>query len=104
MILTDKQESVLNVIVKGNSDGSFCDLDEVIQRVFYKTNKPSIQFIIRNLIKKGMIEKQETQKRRTRRRIILCATKSGYEFTSRKRTSTPEAMSRVLSRELASVD
>lgn len=100
MILTDKQENVLTVIVKGNSNGSFCDLDEIIQRVFYETNKPSIQFIIRNLISKGMIEKQETQKRRARRRIILCATKSGYEFISRKRTSTPEVMSRVLTREL----
>lgn len=103
MILTDKQENVLTVIVKGNSDGSFCDLDEIIQRVFYATNKPSIQFIIRNLISKGMIEKKETQKRRARRRITLCATKSGYELVSRKRASTPEAMSRVLSRELASV-
>lgn len=102
MILTDKQENVLTVIVKGNQNGSFCDLDEIIQRVFYETNKPSIQFIIRNLISKGMIEKQETQKRRARRRVVLCATKSGYEFVSRKRTSTPEAMSRVLSRELAS--
>lgn len=102
MILTDKQESVLTVIVKGNSNGSFCDLDEIIQRVFYETNKPSIQFIIRNLIFKGLIEKQETEKRRARRRIILCPTKKGYEFVSRKRTSTPEAMSRVLSRELAS--
>jgi len=79
VILTDKQENVLTVIVKGNSNGSFCDLDEIIQRVFYETNKPSIQFIIRNLVGKGMIEKKETQKRRARRRIILCATKSGYE-------------------------
>lgn len=100
MILTDKQENVLKVVVKGNSNGSFCDLDEIIQRVYYKTNKPSIQFIIRNLVGKGLIEKRETEKRRARRRIVLCATKSGYEFTSRRRTSTPDALSRVLAKEL----
>lgn len=103
MILTDKQENVLQVIVKGNSDGSFCDLDEVIARVFYKTTKPSIQFIVRNLVQKGLIEKQETQKRRARRRIILCATKHGYEFVSRKRTATPDTLARVLSSEVSDV-
>ena len=101
MILTDKQENVLSVIVKGNENGSFCDLDEVIQRVFYATNKQSIQFIIRNLVGKKMIEKKETEKRRSRRRVVLCPTKSGYEFISRKRTSTPEALATVLSRELS---
>ncbi len=101
MILTDKQQNVLTVIVKGNANGSFCDLDEIIQRVFYATNKQSIQFIIRNLIGKGMIAKKETEKRRSRRRIILCPTKSGYEFVSRKRNATPKAMARVLSRELS---
>lgn len=101
MILTPKQENVLTVIVKGNTNGSFCDLDEIIQRVFYATNKQSIQFIIRNLVGKGMIQKKETQKRRSRRRVIICPTENGYAFVSRKRTATPEAMSRVLSRELA---
>ena len=103
MILTDKQESVLKVIIKGNSNGSFCDLDEVIHRVYYKTNKPSIQFIIRNLISKGLIEKQETQKRRARRRVVLCATNKGYIFISRRRVAIPEVLSKVLSRELSSV-
>lgn len=101
MILTDKQENVLSVIVKGNENGSFCDLDEVIQRVFYATNKQSIQFIIRNLVGKKMIVKKKTEKRRSRRRVVLCPTKSGYEFISRKRTSTPEALATVLSRELS---
>lgn len=101
MILTDKQENVLSVIVKGNGDGSFCDLDEIIQRVFYTTNKQSIQFIIRNLVGKGMIAKKETQKRRLRRRVILSPTKSGYEFISRKRNSTPDALEKTLSRELS---
>lgn len=103
MILTPKQENVLTVIVKGNTNGSFCDLDEIIQRVFYATNKQSIQFIIRNLVSKGMIEKKETEKRRSRRRIIICPTKSGYELVSRKRIGSPDAMSRVLSKELSEI-
>lgn len=100
MILTKKQEAVLTTIVKGNSNGSFCDLDQVIAGVFYPTSKASIQFVIRNLIGKGLIKKEETQKRRSRRRIILCATEVGYKYISGKRVAVPEALGRVLAKEL----
>jgi hypothetical protein len=83
--LTKKQESVLNTIIKGNPDGSFCDLDQVVAGVPYETNKPSMQFIIRNLIGKGLIEKKETEKRRSRRRVVLAPTREGYDLVSRKR-------------------
>jgi len=100
VILTAKQDSVLTVIVRGNSDGSNCDLDQVIGGVFYKTNKPSIQFIIRNLIGKNLITKQPTENRRTRRRIIFCATEGGFRMASRKRSSVNETLKRVLSRDV----
>ena len=92
MNLTKKQQFVLEVIVKGNPDGSFCDLDEVIARVPYRTTKASIQFIIRNLIGKGLIEKHDAEKRRSRRRVVLGATPVGYKLVARKRTAVSDAM------------
>jgi len=83
--LTEKQEQVLATIVKGNEDGSFCDLDEVIEKVPYDTTKASIQFIIRNLKNKGLIYKRPTEKRRGRRRVVLGPTSQGFlELTKRR--------------------
>ena len=85
MKLTEKQELVLGTIVKGNEDGSFCDLDEVIEKVPYDTTKASIQFIIRNLKNKGLIYKRPTEKRRGRRRVVLGPTSQGFlELTKRR--------------------
>ena len=85
MKLTEKQELVLETIVKGNDDGSFCDLDQVIESVSYETNKPSIQFIIRNMMKKGLIYKKPTEKRRGRRRVVIGPTGQGFlELTKRR--------------------
>lgn len=96
MKLTDKQQDVLTTIVKGNPDGTFCDLDQVIENVTYKTNKPSIQFVIRNLIGKGLIEKKARESRRGRRRVVLGATKAGYIFVSRSRLSGAAEMKKIV--------
>ncbi len=85
MKLTKKQEQVLETIVKGNQDGSFCDLDQVIAQVPYDTTKASIQFIIRNLMNKGLIYKKPTEKRRGRRRVVIGPTSQGFlELTKRR--------------------
>ena len=85
MKLTEKQEQVLETIVKGNQDGSFCDLDQVIDQVPYDTTKASIQFIIRNLMNKGLIYKKPTEKRRGRRRVVIGPTSQGFlELTKRR--------------------
>lgn len=85
MKLTEKQEQVLETIVKGNHDGSFCDLDQVIEKVPYDTTKASIQFIIRNLMGKGLIYKKPTEKRRGRRRVVIGPTSQGFlELTKRR--------------------
>jgi len=96
MILTEKQEAVLTSIVRGNEDGSFCDLDQVIERVPYETTKASIQFIVRNLIGKGLIEKKRPEKRRNRRRVVLSPTPEGYRKISSKRYAGPEALARIM--------
>jgi predicted transcriptional regulator len=94
--LTDKQHSVLTTVVKGNLDGSFVDLDQLIEQVDYKTTKEAIQFVIRSLIKKGLMEKKTTEKRRGRRRAVLGATPEGYAFLSRRRISHNEELMDIM--------
>lgn len=96
MKLTEKQKEVLATIIKGNPDGTFCDLDQVIESVGYNTSKASIQFVIRNLIGKGLIEKKPRESRRGRRRVVLGGTKAGYIFISRGRVAGAEEMKKIL--------
>lgn len=81
MNLTPKQIALLDIIVKGNGlfDGRFvpCDLDQIIERVDYKPTKEAIQFSIRNLIGKGLIQKAGTENRRDRRRVLISPTDLG---------------------------
>ena len=85
MNLTSKQIAILGIIVEGNGlDGSKklvpCDLDQIIERVNYKPTKDAIQFSIRNLIGKGLIEKSGTENRRDRRRVLISPTELGRRF------------------------
>lgn len=81
MHLTQKQIDVIGVVVAGNGNigGVFspCDLDQLIERIPYKPTKEALQFSIRNLIKKGAIEKAGTENRRGRRRVLIGPTKLG---------------------------
>jgi hypothetical protein len=82
--LTTKQRLVLDVIVKGNRtpDGRFesVDLDQLLERIPYKTSKESMQFSIRSLIGRGMVEKGPQEKRRGRTRATLLPTKTAREL------------------------
>lgn len=83
MDLTAKQLHLLGVIVAGNvEDGVFspCDLDQIIERVEYKPTKQAIQFSIRNLIRKGLIQKVGTELRRDRRRVVIAPTALGRKI------------------------
>lgn len=57
MDLTDKQKIILKTIWLGHERGRFLDLDELLELITYKTTKQSMQFSIRALIKKGLLEK-----------------------------------------------
>jgi len=81
--LTRKQVTIMQILLKGNEDGSFCDLDQLLERVTYKTSKGSIQFSIRALIKHGMIEKKGLDQRRSARRVVLGGTEKGYKTLRR---------------------
>ena len=76
--LTEKQYKILTVICDGNKelDGTWTpvDLDELLERVAYRTTKQSMQFSIRALISRKMIEKG-TDKRRGSIRVTYIPTR-----------------------------
>jgi len=83
MNLTGKQNWIMQILTKGNQDGSFCDLDELLEQLGqefdWHTTKQSLQFSIRALIKRKLIYKVGTEKRRGRNRVVLAPTFMGYQ-------------------------
>jgi hypothetical protein len=96
MSLTAKQMEVLLLVSKKNEDESFVDLDQILERVTYTTNKPSMQFIIRNLIEdKKLIQKEGFVVRRDRKRVVFRTTVLGdkyVEWNTPKEKSLKEAL------------
>jgi predicted transcriptional regulator len=78
MNLTDKQIALIDTIMKGNPDGTWLDLDQVLERLPYTTTKDSLQFSLRILIGKGLIEKKARESRRGQQRRILAPTTLAY--------------------------
>lgn len=83
--LTDKQYRIMIVICDGNGvdeEGNFIpiDLDQLLERISYRTGKDSMQFSIRVLMGHGYVKK-DYEKRRNARRVIYTPTKSGKQIT-----------------------
>ena len=57
MTLTDKQKDIIKTINLGHERGHLLDLDELLEVLPYKTTKQIMQFSIRALVKKGLVEK-----------------------------------------------
>ncbi|MFP5300025.1 hypothetical protein R2R70_02265 [Cobetia sp. SIMBA_158] len=76
--LTEKQIQIISTIrAHAEVYGVDIDMNQLIESLPYKTTKESLQFSIRALIKKGMVEKGETQTRRGRRRRTFIITAFG---------------------------
>lgn len=85
--LTDKQYKILTVLCDGNGQdeqGNFipADIDELLERLSYKTSKPSMQFSIRPLVRAKYIEKGY-EKRRGAQRVLLIPTKLARKVMGR---------------------
>lgn len=93
MELTSKQLSIMNVIVRGNEDGSVVDLDQILERLEYRTTKESLQFSLRALIAHGLIQKAGREKRRGRSRTLIRATEMGRGMIVSKPASFVSAAS-----------
>lgn len=79
MYLTTKQMQIMATVVRANPDGSYLDMDQIVEKVPYETTKQSMQFSIRALIKKGLLEKKTNEVRRSRSHIIISPTLLGME-------------------------
>lgn len=66
MDLTDKQKIILKTVWLGHERGRFIDMDELLELITYKTTKQSMQFSIRALIKRGLLEKTAVLRPRKR--------------------------------------
>lgn len=83
--ISPKQISIVEVVIAGNGKNEYgkfvpCDLDQIIERINYQVGKEAIQFSIRTLIRRGLIEKTGTENRRERRRVLISPTMAGKRF------------------------
>lgn len=83
MFLTTKQTELLKIIQTANDDGGLVDLDQLIERASYKPSKASMQFSIRALVARDLIEKAGNALRRDRRRVLLRIRPLGMHLTAR---------------------
>jgi predicted transcriptional regulator len=79
MNMTSKQRQITDTVIKGNPDGSWLDIDQLVENVPYETSKDSMHFSLRALIKKGLIEKKDLELRRGQERRIIAPTSLAYE-------------------------
>lgn len=77
--MTYRMIMILEVIIKRNDDGTPKDIDQIIDQVDYEVTKPSIQFTLRSMVKRGLIEKAGEATRRGRKRITYRATEFGSQ-------------------------
>lgn len=77
--LSEKQAEILKHIVRMNADGSFIDLDQLLERLSYKPSKDALQFSIRHLVGRNLIEKKPVEYRRGAKRRLFAPTALGYE-------------------------
>jgi hypothetical protein len=79
MYVSTKQLEILKVIVAGEGkteDGKLIpiDMNGLLDRLSYRTTKDSMQFSIRHMIAKGLLEKGGLELRRGRKRVVYLPT------------------------------
>lgn len=82
LTLTDKQIEIMKVILAGNGRDTAgnlipVDMDQLLERIPYKTCKDSMHFSIRALIRRNMIYKGGREHRRNRQRATFFPTEHG---------------------------
>ncbi len=86
-ILTQKQRQILTTIVQGSRapDGTldqWLDMDQLLEQLPYRTSRESMQFSLRALEKKGLLEPQRYEVRRGQRRRLAVPTSDGMSLVS----------------------
>lgn len=78
-VISAKQREVLSCIVRANPDGTWLDLDQILERLTYAPTKAALQFTVRQLVERGLAEKKPEEFRRGFDRRVLAPTLKGYE-------------------------
>lgn len=77
--LSNKQWAIMDCIIRANPDGTWVDLDEMLERLEYGPSKQSMHFSLRALVNRGLVEKKPTELRRGQNRRVLAPTTLAYE-------------------------
>lgn len=83
--MTYRMRIILEIIGRRNTDGTVIDLDQLIERVGvegYVVTKAAIQFTLRAMVRKQLIEKCGFENRRDRRRVLYRLTRHGHDTYS----------------------
>lgn len=80
--MTQKQYAIMTVICQGDGkdgEGKFVaiDIDQLLERIPYKTTKDSMHFSLRALMRRGLLKKGDIRPRNGRHRRTLVATDLG---------------------------
>lgn len=75
-IVSNKQYEVLRVICVPEGE-PLVDMDQLLERITYKTSKESMHFTLRALIRNGLITKANREIRRGRSRVLFEVTELG---------------------------
>lgn len=86
MRLTIKQTQIMTVVLAGNDNEegvtiSWCDMQELIERLPYTVTRDALQFSLRYLEKKGLLDrKHSAELRRHRRRTLYVPTNLAFDM------------------------
>lgn len=92
--ISKKQKEILNIVARGNPDGTPVTRQQVLERVTYETNLNSVWFIMRYIMGKKFIEPYELMRvgeARSNRTFII--TPLGRHYISSGNTAEGEIIS-----------
>jgi hypothetical protein len=72
----------MNLVIRGNPDGSWLDLNQLMERLDYTPTKQALQFSIRSLIRSQFLAKRDREFRRGALRRVLAPTAKAYSTAS----------------------
>jgi hypothetical protein len=81
--MTEKQRDIMKAVCGGNKNDNgeittWCDVDQIIDRLSYLVTKPAFYCSLRFLTKKGMIIRGDREVRRGRKRAVIVPTNLGF--------------------------
>lgn len=77
---SEKHLDVMRVLTVGNENKSPVDLDQLLERLSYKTTKQAFQFTLRTMIRHEWVAKLGVEKRRVRNRVLIGITPLGTQY------------------------